>query len=199
MSRALPSRAGRIAEDHPDLWAAYAALGEAAAKAGPLSARERRLVKLALSVGAQSEGAVHSHTRRALAEGRRRDLAAGRTLVGPHRIDLEAHWAAKGIAARDASTGEQKALLISLVLANARALAAEGGAAPVLLLDEVAAHLDAGRRAALYDEIGALGAQAFLTGTDPELFDHLAGRAQMIAVADAGGESVLSVAGGDSA
>ena len=68
MSRALPSRAGRIAEDHPDLWAAYAALGEAAAKAGPLSARERRLVKLALSVGAQSEGAVHSHTRRALAE-----------------------------------------------------------------------------------------------------------------------------------
>jgi len=69
MSRALPSRAGRIAEDHPDLWAAYAALGEAAAKAGPLSARERRLVKLALSVGAQSEGAVHSHTRRALAEG----------------------------------------------------------------------------------------------------------------------------------
>jgi len=135
----------------------------------------------------------------ALAGGRARDLAAGRTLSGPHRADLAARYRDKDMDAAACSTGEQKALLISLVLANARALAAEGGAAPVLLLDEVAAHLDAGRRAALYDEIGALGAQAFLTGTDPELFDHLAGRAQMIAVADAGGESVLSVAGGDSA
>ena len=69
--------------------------------------------------------------------------------------------------ARDCSTGEQKALLVSLILANARALAADFGAPPLLLLDEVAAHLDAGRRAALYDEICALGAQAWMTGTGP--------------------------------
>jgi DNA replication and repair protein RecF len=127
--------------------------------------------------------------RRALAEGRRRDLAAGRTLVGPHRIDLEAHWAAKGIAARDASTGEQKALLISLILANARALAEDFGAPPVLLLDEVAAHLDATRRAALYDEVCALGAQAWMTGTGAELFAELGDRAHHLRVTEENGES----------
>ncbi|MEM9756509.1 MAG: DNA replication/repair protein RecF, partial [Pseudomonadota bacterium] len=106
----------------------------------------------------------------ALAAGRGRDLAAGRTLVGPHRCDLAAHYALKGMPAAQCSTGEQKALLISLVLANARALKAETGAPPLVLLDEVAAHLDAARRAALFDEIVALGAQAFLTGTGAELF-----------------------------
>ena len=109
----------------------------------------------------------------ALVDGRPRDAAAGRTLVGPHRADLDAGFAAKGIAARLCSTGEQKALLISLVLANARALRAEADAAPILLLDEVAAHLDADRRAALYDALRALGSQCFLTGTGPELFDGL--------------------------
>lgn len=118
------------------------------------------------------------------AEGRRRDLAAGRTLIGPHRSDLAAVYSAKGVAADQCSTGEQKALLISLILANARALAADLGAAPVLLLDEVAAHLDAGRRAALYDEICALGAQALMTGTEPGLFDSLGRRAQTFAVQD---------------
>ena len=90
------------------------------------------------------------------------------------------------------STGEQKALLISLILANARALAAETGFAPVLLLDEVAAHLDAGRRAALYDEICALGAQALMTGTDASLFDTLGGRAQTLIVTAEGGQSRVS-------
>ncbi len=118
-----------------------------------------------------------------------RDLAAGRTLIGPHRSDLAAVWAAKGVAAREASTGEQKALLISLILANARALAQETGAAPVLLLDEVAAHLDAGRRRALYDEICALGAQAFMTGTGGELFAGLEGRAQFLEVSEVAGAS----------
>ena len=127
--------------------------------------------------------------RGALSEGRARDLAAGRTLCGPHRSDLVAVWAAKGVAARDASTGEQKALLISLILANARALAEETGAPPILLLDEVAAHLDTGRRAALYDEICALGAQAFMTGTGAELFAGLAGRAQFVDVSEAAGVS----------
>ena len=125
----------------------------------------------------------------ALAAGRRRDMAAGRTLVGPHRADLTAIYAAKGVAADQCSTGEQKALLISLILANARALAADLGAAPVILLDEVAAHLDATRRAALYDELCDLGAQAIMTGTEAGLFDALGGRAQEFEVSDEGGMS----------
>ncbi|MEL6550833.1 MAG: DNA replication/repair protein RecF [Pseudomonadota bacterium] len=124
-------------------------------------------------------------------ETRRRDLAAGRTLVGPHRIDMEGTYLAKGINARAASTGEQKALLVSLILANARALAAEIGAPPLLLLDEVAAHLDQGRQAALYDEICALGAQAWMTGTGRELFDALGDRAQYFEVQETDGQSSL--------
>lgn len=126
------------------------------------------------------------------AETRRRDMAAGRTLTGPHRSDLRALYAAKGTPADQCSTGEQKALLISLILANARALATDLGRAPVLLLDEVAAHLDADRRAALYDEICALGAQALMTGTEASLFDALGDRGQTIAVTDAGGISRIS-------
>ncbi len=128
----------------------------------------------------------------ALVEGRRRDVAAGRTLVGPHRSDLSAVYAAKSTPADQCSTGEQKALLISLILANARALAADLGRAPILLLDEVAAHLDAARRAALYDEICALGAQALMTGTEASLFDSLGARAQNITVADDGGQSRIT-------
>lgn len=113
---------------------------------------------------------------------RARDFAAGRTLVGPHRDDLGAEYAEKGVPARLASTGEQKAMLISLTLANAFAVTRAVGAAPVLLLDEVAAHLDADRRAALYGALAALGAQAFLTGTGPELFATLGGRAALLGV-----------------
>ena len=94
--------------------------------------------------------------------------------------------------AAQCSTGEQKALLVSLILANARALAQRTGAPPILLLDEVAAHLDAPRRAALYDEICALGAQAFMTGTGPELFDVLAGRAQYLSVTEESGQSTVT-------
>jgi DNA replication and repair protein RecF len=93
------------------------------------------------------------------------------------------------VPARDCSTGEQKALLVSLILANARALAADFGAPPLLLLDEVAAHLDAKRRAALYDEIAALGAQAWMTGTGAELFDTLGDRAQTLEVTETDGIS----------
>lgn len=127
----------------------------------------------------------------ALAENRSRDMAAGRTLTGPHRADLAAIYTAKGVAADQCSTGEQKALLISLILANARALAADLGRAPILLLDEVAAHLDATRRAALYDEICAIGAQALMTGTEPSLFDSLGARGQSIGIAETGGLSRL--------
>ena len=131
----------------------------------------------------------------ALAAGRPRDMAAGRTLTGPHRADLVAFYAEKDMPAAQASTGEQKALLISLILANARALAEEVGAAPILLMDEIAAHLDEGRRAALYDEICALGAQAFLTGTGPELFEGLEERSQTIEVIDENGTSRVGEAG----
>ncbi len=129
--------------------------------------------------------------REALAVGRGRDMAAGRTLVGPHRSDLRAVYAAKGVAAADCSTGEQKALLISLILANARALSDRIGTPPILLLDEVAAHLDADRRAALFDEICALGAQAWMTGTGAELFVELGERAQSIEVVESDGASLL--------
>ncbi len=130
--------------------------------------------------------------RDALAESRFRDLSAGRTLVGPHRSDLYGVYAAKGVAAKDCSTGEQKALLVSLILANARALAEDISVAPILLLDEVAAHLDADRRAALYDEICALGAQAWMTGTGPELFAELGPRAQYLEVTDTDGVSKVT-------
>lgn len=143
----------------------------------------------------QSEGSMpgsEADFKAALVESRFRDLAAGRTLVGPHRSDLIGTYRAKGIPAKDCSTGEQKALLVSLILANARALAAREGAPPILLLDEVAAHLDASRRAALYDEICALGTQAWMTGTGVELFAELAGRAQLLEVCDSGGASAVS-------
>jgi DNA replication and repair protein RecF len=140
--------------------------------------------------GEMPEGA--DDLRVALAESRFRDLAAGRTLVGPHRADLYAVYAAKGVPAADCSTGEQKALLVSLILANARALARDFGAPPILLLDEVAAHLDATRRAALYDEICALGAQAWMTGTGPELFSELGDRAQHFNVTESDGISRIT-------
>ncbi|WP_339642658.1 DNA replication/repair protein RecF [Jannaschia helgolandensis] len=127
--------------------------------------------------------------RDALGRSRPRDMAAGRALVGPHRADLSAVYAAKDMAARLCSTGEQKALLISLILANARALKSGTGQAPILLLDEVAAHLDADRRAALYAELLSLGGQVFLTGTGPELFVDMGRDALHLRVADDAGRS----------
>ncbi|MEN8709172.1 MAG: DNA replication/repair protein RecF [Paracoccaceae bacterium] len=115
-----------------------------------------------------------------LAQSRAMDLRAGRTLIGPHRADVTAIYRAKEMPAAECSTGEQKALLLSMVLANARALQRRDGRAPIMLFDEVAAHLDAGRRAALYDEVSATGAQAWLTGTGPELFEALGPRAQYL-------------------
>jgi DNA replication and repair protein RecF len=117
-----------------------------------------------------------------LRENRARDAAAGRTLDGPHLSDLKVVYAAKGIAAAEASTGEQKALLIGLVLAHAGLLREMTGAAPVLLLDEVLAHLDPDRRAALHRELGELGAQAWLTGADPALFREIETSAAVVEV-----------------
>ncbi|WBU56870.1 DNA replication/repair protein RecF [Paracoccus sediminicola] len=117
---------------------------------------------------------------------RPRDIAAGRSLTGPHRADLGASWGAEDMPAALSSTGEQKALLLSLILANARALTDQP---VVLLLDEVAAHLDAGRRAALYDQVTSLGAQSLLTGTGAELFADLGDRARRLSVRREAGAS----------
>jgi DNA replication and repair protein RecF len=119
-----------------------------------------------------------------LAEARARDGAAGSAGEGPHRSDLEVRHAASGMPAAQCSTGEQKALLIAIVLANARLQAAQRGCAPLLLLDEVAAHLDRARRQALFEEIRATRAQAWLTGTDRALFEGLEGWAEYTAVGD---------------
>lgn len=127
----------------------------------------------------------------ALRAGRERDVAAGRSLIGPHRDDLGAVYAEKNVAARLCSTGEQKAMLISLILANAWAVARDVGAAPVLLLDEIAAHLDAARRAALYAGIRSLGGQAWMTGTGAGLFDEFEDHAQRLELREENGESVV--------
>ncbi|HUT50045.1 MAG TPA: DNA replication/repair protein RecF [Alphaproteobacteria bacterium] len=128
--------------------------------------------------------AAEDRFRETLAASRRRDAEAGGAAEGPHRSDLHVIHAVRGVPAAQCSTGEQKALLIALVLAAARLRALEHGAAPILLLDEVVAHLDETRRAALFDELVALGAQAWLTGTDRALFDALEDRAQFLDVAD---------------
>ena len=123
--------------------------------------------------------------REGLARARIRDAEAGRTTVGPHLTDLAVRHTQKRTDARECSTGEQKALLISIVLADARELSrARAGLSPILLLDEIAAHLDAARRAALFDEILELGAQAWMTGTDLGVFASLSGKAQLFEVAE---------------
>ncbi|HEY5305157.1 MAG TPA: DNA replication/repair protein RecF [Pseudolabrys sp.] len=125
---------------------------------------------------------IEDRYRELLKQNRAQDAAAGRTLDGPHRSDFKVTHAGKGIPAADASTGEQKALLIRLVLAHSQLIKEMTGAAPVMLLDEVVAHLDPVRRAALYDALAALGAQVFLTGADPVAFGDIIERAQVFEV-----------------
>ena len=117
--------------------------------------------------------AVEDRYRQILRETRARDAAAGRTLDGPHLTDLQVVYAPKNMPARDASTGEQKALLIGLVLAHATLVAETTGIVPLLLLDEVVAHLDPNRRSALFGELAKLGAQVWLTGADPAAFGEI--------------------------
>jgi DNA replication and repair protein RecF len=125
---------------------------------------------------------IEDRYRAVLRDNRPRDAAAGRTLDGPHLTDLVVAYAPKDIPAADASTGEQKALLIGLVLAHAGLITEMRGFAPVLLLDEVVAHLDPGRRTALYAELDTLGAQVFMTGADPAAFAEIEARAQIFDV-----------------
>jgi len=144
--------------------------------AGPFEEMARQGADLIALTGALRE---------ALRESRPACARAGRTLVGPHRSDLEVVHRPKQMAADRCSTGEQKALLVGLILANARALSdADAGSRPLLLLDEAAAHLDPVRREALYSELASLGGQAWLTGADPALFTAFGDRAQHFDVAD---------------
>lgn len=125
---------------------------------------------------------IEDRYRALLKDNRARDAAAGRTLDGPHLSDLSVSHAGKGIPASEASTGEQKALLIRLVLAHAGLIKDMTGFAPLLLLDEIIAHLDPTRRAALYDALANLGAQVWMTGADPAAFGDIVGRAQVFEV-----------------
>ncbi|MDG4856007.1 DNA replication/repair protein RecF [Mesorhizobium sp. M1A.F.Ca.IN.022.07.1.1] len=125
---------------------------------------------------------VEERFRAILANGRERDRAAGRTLDGPHRSDLAVRHRPKSMPAELCSTGEQKALLVGIVLSHARLTGEMSGLTPILLLDEIAAHLDSGRRTALFSILEELNCQAFMTGTDAALFSSLAGRAQFLTV-----------------
>ena len=129
--------------------------------------------------------AVEDRLRQTLREGRSIDAAAASAQTGPHRTDLAVRHQAKNQPADACSTGEQKALLIAIVLADARLCTKIRGFPPLLLLDEIVAHLDSERRAALFDAIEAMQAQAWMTGTDRSLFSDLAGRAQFIDVDNA--------------
>jgi DNA replication and repair protein RecF len=125
---------------------------------------------------------VEDRYRAVLRGNRACDAAAGRTLDGPHLTDLAVLYREKGIAAGHASTGEQKALLIGLVLAHAALVGDMTGTAPLILLDEVVAHLDPERRAALFEALDRLGSQVWMTGADPAAFAGIASRADVIDV-----------------
>ncbi len=135
-------------------------------------------------VGEQAATDVEEEFRKTLRESRPRDRIAGRTLEGPHRSDLLVRHVPKDMPAGQCSTGEQKALLVGLVLAHARLTGELSGMAPVLLLDEIAAHLDESRRAAMFDLVGELNTQAFMTGTDRALFSSVGRGGQFFTVAN---------------
>lgn len=138
--------------------------------------------RLESQIGRRAAVEIEEDFRRILAEGRERDRAAGRTLDGPHRADLLVSHRPKAMPAELCSTGEQKALMVGLVLSHARLCGEMSGMVPILLLDEIAAHFDAGRRAALFQILEELGCQAFMTGTEPVLFSSLKGKAQFLTV-----------------
>jgi DNA replication and repair protein RecF len=168
-AEAVARLAALIAETRDDAspfpWAALALAGEIDALVAALPALD-----------------AEDRFRSLLREGRARDKAAGRTLIGPQASDLVVRHGPKDIAADAGSTGEQKALLVGLVLAHARLVKAMSGMAPVVLLDEIAAHFDPRRRAALYDTLGGLGAQVWMTGADVAQFTDLPDGAKRLAV-----------------
>jgi DNA replication and repair protein RecF len=134
-------------------------------------------------IGERPAVEIEEWLRGAFAAGRIRDRAAGRTLDGPQRADFLVRHRPKAMPAALCSTGEQKALLVGIVLAHARLTGEMAGMTPILLLDEIAAHFDQHRRAALFDILEELGCQVFMTGTEPALFSALKGKAQFLTVA----------------
>jgi len=199
LDRALRSRNRLLEEDRPDDRWLDAVEREVAETAVAVAAARRETVnRLSAAIEAERDGgsafpdavlalegdleraldgsaalSVEEWYRGALADNRRRDRAAGRATLGANASDLVVRHGPKDIPAEASSTGEQKALLIGLVLAHARLVRQMSGMAPLLLLDEVAAHLDPRRRAALYGRLAALGGQIWMTGTDPSLFADL--------------------------
>lgn len=210
LERALRSR-NRVLEERPDdrMWldaierevaelgiAVALARRETVARLGQLIAESRDDASPFPWAGVRVEGDVddlvavwaavdaEDRFRAALRQGRTRDRAAGRALFGPQASDLVVRHGPKDVPAGQASTGEQKALLVGLVLAHARLVARMSGLAPLVLLDEVAAHLDPRRRAGLYAALDALPGQVWMTGADPALFAELGERADILQVAD---------------
>ncbi|TVV73185.1 DNA replication/repair protein RecF [Sphingomonas solaris] len=179
-------------------WLAALEAGMAEHGAAVAAARDRTVAALAARLAGQPAGpfaraglaiegwrpAPNAHAALAadLRAGRGRDAAAGRTLAGPHRSDLAVTHLDKAQAAGRCSTGEQKALLLGIVLAHADLVAEASGRRPILLLDEVAAHLDPLRRAALFDRLAAAGGQVWMTGTEAALFDGIGAKATRLTV-----------------
>ena len=210
LERALRNRNRQLAEPSPDrVWldaterevaelgvAVIAARHETIARLGALVAAQRDdaspfpWAQMALSgeleeqIASQPAPVVEQRYRQLLRDGRRRDAAAGRTLVGPHTCDFVVHHGPKQAPAALSSTGEQKALLTGLVVAHARLVAELSGIAPIMLMDEIAAHFDAARRERLFADLAGLGGQVWLTGADHQAFASLAGRASLLAVRD---------------
>jgi DNA replication and repair protein RecF len=172
-----------IAAARVELVRLLAAMVEMLPSNGPFPQADIALAgTLETGIGSLPAVDVEEKFRQALAAGRERDRAAGRTLEGPHRSDLLVKHRPKAMPAELCSTGEQKALLVGIVLSHARLTGEMSGMTPILLLDEIAAHLDAGRRAALFSILEDLDCQAFMTGTDAALFSSLKGRAQFLTV-----------------
>jgi DNA replication and repair protein RecF len=180
-------------------------LVELIAEGGEADFPAARLTLTPLLEGAEPNSAAELEAvlRARWSASRHLDRSAGRTLIGPHRVDLEVHYAQKDVPAALGSTGEQKALLIGLILAHARLVSRMTGITPVLLLDEIAAHLSYERRTALFDALHKLDTQCFMTGTDTMLFESLGERAQLIVVDNgrvnstkSGGSAMPSIAYG---
>lgn len=189
---AMRARNKLLAEEGPwdETWLAALEARMAEHGAAIAEARAVTVAALAARLAAAPEGpfarpiiALEGGEPAALAAARARDAAAGRTLAGPHRADLLVVHAGKNQPASLCSTGEQKALLIALILAHAELVAERTERRPILLLDEIAAHLDPGRRSALFDRLAAAGGQVWMTGTEPALFDGI-GEASRFTVAD---------------
>ena len=193
---AMRARNKLFAEPHPDpAWLTALEARMAEHGAAIMAARHETVTALADRLesvsdtlfpraGLALEGAEPDDLATALAGGRTRDAAAGRTLVGPHRSDLAVIHQDKAMPASSCSTGEQKALLISLILAHSDLVAARREHRPILLLDEIAAHLDPVRRASLFERLAATSGQVWMTGTEASLFAGIGADATRLAVAD---------------